>query len=218
MAVVYNVPPGPNVTLANVLANGNDAGSSSITAGSGAHTIWNGTSNYVPNASVQGLINLGANAFSAYPLKIGTDMPAAGVANYAASTDPAYKLSAYPLVPGVDVTNLGKVVAKAVATELTTTSATTVATFTPSAAGLYIIKAAVVVLTAATTVTLTATWTDPNGGALTYTWENATSLPVGTRLELPLVVTATSTAAISVSAMAGTANQVYVTAAIIEYV
>jgi hypothetical protein len=215
---VYNVPPGPNITLAAVLANGNDAGTSSITAGSGAHTIWDGTNNRVPNASVQGLVNLGANAFAGYPLHLGTDMPAAGSANYLASTDPAFKLSAYPLVPGTDVTNLSKTVAKAVETGLTTTTATTIVTFTPTATGLFLVKAVVRVITAATTLTLTLTWDDAAGTAQTYTWENATSVPIGVRLELPVIIAAGSAAAISVSATAGTANQAYISAAIEELV
>jgi hypothetical protein len=215
----YNVPPGPNVTLANVLANGNDAGTQTITAGSGAHTIWDGTNMRVPNASVQGLVNLAASAFSGYPLKVGTDLPAAGVANYAATTDPAYKLSAYPLVPGVDVTGLGKVVAKAVAVELTTTTATTIVTFTPTANGVFYVKLILSVRTAATTVTASVSWTSAGTGAAeTYTWENAASLPVGTRLELPLTIDATSATAIAGSVTAGTANQVYASASITELV
>jgi len=210
---------GPNITLASVLANGNDAGTASITANNGAVTIWQGgTTLQIPNAAVEGLKNLGANAFSGYPLKVGTDLPAAGAATYLASTDPAAKLSAYPLVPGVDITGLGKIQAKAVETELTTTTATTLVTFTPAATGLFLLKAVVRVVTAATTVTLQASWSDAAGTAQSYTWENATSLPVGIRLELPVIAAAGSAGAITVTATAGTANQVYCSAAIEELV
>jgi len=215
----YNVPPGPNITLASVLANGNDAGTASITANSGAVTIWQGGSTLqIPNTAVQALKNLGTNTFSGYPLKLGTDLPAAGAATYLASTDPAAKLSAYPLVPGVDVTNLSKTQAKAVETELTTTTATTIVTFTPTAVGLFLLKVIVRVVTAATTITLTASWYDAAGTAQTYTWENAASLPVGIRLELPVILSAGTGGAITVSATAGTANQAYVSAAIEELV
>jgi hypothetical protein len=207
------------VTLAAVLANGNDAGTASITAQSGAKTIWNGGSGQVPNAAVQGLTNLGSSTFSAYPLALGTDIPAASVKTYAASSDPAYKLSSYPLTPGTDVTNLGKVVAKAVATELTTTAATTVLTYTPTGAGVFLVRLILTVKTAVTTVTASLSWTgDSSGASETYTWENASSLPVGTRLELPLTIDATSGSAIEVSVTAGTASQVYASGSITELV
>lgn len=242
----YNVPLGAQATLSAVLANGNDAGNQSITSGNGAKTIWNGDS--VPNASVEGLVHMGANSLSGYPLVLGTDLPAAGVdhylaatdpaaklssyplslgkdipaagvANYLAATDPAAKLSAYPLVPGTDMTNLTKVVTKDIAKELTGITATTVLTFTPAADGVFIVKLALTVKTAATTVTLSASWTDPTSAtAETYTWENAESIAVGTRLELPIMFVAAANDAISISATAGTANQVYVSGSIEQLV
>lgn len=214
----YNVPAGPNVTLANVLANGADAGTATITANSGAQTIWDGTNKRVPSASVQALVNMGSSAFSAYPLAAGTDIPAKGYANYLASTDPAYKLSGYPLVPGTDVTNLGKVVAKAVETELTATTQQTVVTFTPTATGLFLVKAVVRVVTATTTLTLGLAWEDAASTSQTYTWENAASLPVGFRLELPVIIAAASGAAVAMTATAGTASQAYVSGSIEELV
>lgn len=211
----YNVPQGQTPSLASVLAVGSDAGSYSITANSGANTIWDAATKNVPQASLAGP----AASLSAYPLSIGKDIPAASVKTYAASTDPAYQLSAYPLVPGTDITNLGKIVAKAVASELTATTATTVLTYTPAASGVYEIGAALTVLTAATTVTLTAGWTDAaSGAAQTYTFENAISIPVGTRMELPLTIVASSASAITLTATAGTASQVYVSGKIIEFV
>ena len=181
---VYNVPPGPAVTLAAVLNNGNDAGTFTITARTGSNTIWNATSATVPNVSVQGNVNLGANAFSTYPLAPGTDIP-----------------------------KLESVVTKVVASQLTTTSATVITSATTSATNIYIIRTAVTVISATTTLSLSAAWTDSVSSATqTYTWENASSLPVGTRLELPVVANALSGTPISVSATAGTASQVYVNA------
>jgi len=143
----------------------------------------------IDNTKVQGLVNLGTNAFSAYPL-----------------------------VPGVDLPHVGVVRTSATATELTTTTATTIATYTPTATGLFVIQASVTVVTAATTLTLTVSWTDPSSSsAQSYTWYNATSVPVGTTLQLPVFFAAAADA-ITVSATAGTASQVYVSAEIVEVV
>ena len=98
--------------------------------------------------------------------------------------------------------------------ELTTTAATTVATFTPFAQGNFMVTAYFRVITAATTVTLTATWSD-SSGAQTYTWVNAVSEPVGSYTQLPIYVNATASA-ITITATAGTANQVYVSANIVS--
>ncbi len=248
MPASYNVPAG-TLTLAQVLANGNDCGTATITANSGAQTLWDGTNHRVPNVSVQGLKNLGSNALSAYPLAVGTDIPAASKGNYLAAADPAAKLSAYPLavgtdvghdtaagvgaiadtapaasisayplVPGADVKGISRVVAKAVETELTATTATQIATYTPTAAGIFAVKAVARIITATTTLSLSVTWDDPAGTAQTYTWENAANLPVGYRLELPVVAAAGTSAAITVSATAGTANQAYISASIEELV
>jgi hypothetical protein len=106
-------------------------------------------------------------------------------------------------------------VANASDTELTTTTATTVATFTPTAQGNFIIDAYFRVVTASTTVTLTASWTD-GSGSQTYTWVNATSEPVGSYHNAPLYLNATTGSAITITATAGTANQVYVSGTIIK--
>jgi len=63
----------------------------------------------------------------------------------------------------------------------------------------------------AATVTLAASWTDPALGPQGYTWENGTSLPVGIRFELPLVVQAQGGTAVTVTAQAGVADAVQVT-------
>ncbi|MEM3264664.1 MAG: hypothetical protein QXH07_01790 [Thermoplasmata archaeon] len=99
--------------------------------------------------------------------------------------------------------------------ELTSTTATTIATFTPSAAGNFMIMVYARVVTAATTLTLTASWTDATG-AQSYSWISSQSEPVGSYVFLPLFINSAASAAITVTATAGTANQVYVSANIIS--
>ena len=99
-------------------------------------------------------------------------------------------------------------------TELTTTTATTIATFTPTTQGNFILSVYYRVVTAATTLTLSAAW-DDGTGAQTYTWVNSTSQAVGSYTLTQLYINATTSAAISISATAGTANQVYVSGTII---
>ncbi len=120
----------------------------------------------------------------------------------------------------VSATNTGNVVAKATNTEITATTATTVLTYTPTATGQFAIKLGFSVITAETTVTITATWTDPASAAVqTYTWLSAFSAPVGTYELLPLDAIAASTAsAVAVTVTAGTASQVWVTGRIEEQV
>lgn len=106
-------------------------------------------------------------------------------------------------------------VANASDTELTATTATTLATFTPTAQGNFMVLAYYRVITAATNLTLTATW-DDGSGAQSYTWVNNTSQAVGSYHTAPLYINATTAAAITVTATAGTANQIYASATIIE--
>lgn len=198
----------------------NEAGIQNDNSGTLVAVINADTSNGTVNSTkVEALVHMGASSFSAYPLVVGTDLPAASIHTYAAAADPAYKLSAYPLVPGVDVTNTNKIVAAALAEELTVTTPVTVATYVPTASGIYDIDCSVTIMTAATDLTLQATWTDPSSGsAETYTWYNAQSVAVGTVAQLPLKAIACAADAISVTATAGTANQAYVTTKITERV
>ncbi len=96
--------------------------------------------------------------------------------------------------------------------ELTTTSQTTIATYTPSTQGNYTLKVYARVITAATTLTLTANWTDASG-VQSYSWVNAASEAVGSYTFLPIYINSLADA-ITISATAGTANQVYVSASI----
>ena len=100
-------------------------------------------------------------------------------------------------------------------TELTTTSATTIATFTPSAQGNFMVMVYYVVTTATTSLTLTATWADSFGSRI-YSWVAGTNEAVGAYAKMPLYINAVTTNPITVSATAGTANQVYVSASIIQ--
>ena len=102
-------------------------------------------------------------------------------------------------------------VASAYETELTTTSATTILSFTPAANGGFEVESYFRVQTAATTVTLTYSWTDA-GGAQTFDEVPATSEAVGPYPRRNRTIAATTAGPISVVATAGTANQVFVSA------
>src|SRR5579875_2855401 len=61
---------------------------------------------------------------------------------------PAQRLSAYPLVPGTDITNMLKTVVSSPETELTGTTATVIATYTPAANGQFLVLVKFTVKTA----------------------------------------------------------------------
>jgi hypothetical protein len=104
--------------------------------------------------------------------------------------------------------------------QLTSTSATTVASLTPSVQGNYSVRVYYRVVTAPTNVTITVTYTDGSGAetvyALTQSGQqlNALSQNPGSYVTQSMFFNATNTSAITVSATAGTANQVYVSATI----
>jgi len=104
-------------------------------------------------------------------------------------------------------------VASAINTEITTTTATNIITYNNGAQiqGL-IAWLTLDVITAATTVTASITWTNPNTGQQTYTWENAASISVGTRVELPVSILVSANSTVTITITAGTANQVFATA------
>lgn len=109
---------------------------------------------------------------------------------------------------------IGAIVARAYDSELTTTSATTIVSFTPATNGPFNIEGYVAVTTAATTITLQYLWDDPHLGAQTYSIINAVSEAVDTYPLALTTVSASTLAPIQVIATAGTANQVYVTSII----
>jgi len=95
---------------------------------------------------------------------------------------------------------------------LADTTLDTILTLTPEAPGLFEVRVYGRVITATTTVTVEVTYTDA-GGAQTATLVNAVAEPVGPLLVAPAVIASTA-AAIAVKAQAGTASQVYLSAAI----
>ena len=99
--------------------------------------------------------------------------------------------------------------------EVTGTVAQTIASFTPTASGNFIVFVYFRVTTAATTVTLAISWADVTG-AQSNTVVSAVSEPVGSYTIAPLYINATTAAAIAVSCTAGTANQVYVSGTIMN--
>lgn len=99
-------------------------------------------------------------------------------------------------------------------TQLTTTSSTTVVTFTPATQGNYLINIYYRVITATTTLTMTLTWTD-GSGAQTSNILISSSQGVGSIAVSPTYINST-TSAITLSATAGTANQVFVSATILR--
>jgi hypothetical protein len=101
----------------------------------------------------------------------------------------------------------------AVETLLTTTAATAVATATPQNEGLYPVQVYFRVSTAATTVTVTITYTSPTG-AQTLTLVDAVTEPVGDYSLPAQPVLSVAGQPITVNVTAGTANQVHASAAI----
>lgn len=95
--------------------------------------------------------------------------------------------------------------------KLTSTSATTVASFTPTANKNFLVMVYLRVLTAATNVTVTVTYADA-GGAVTNTLWPTQSLGVQS-WSLPILpINAVAGTAIVVTVTAGTINQVYASA------
>ncbi|NMP22202.1 hypothetical protein [Sulfobacillus harzensis] len=109
-----------------------------------------------------------------------------------------------PLVPDRNIRTL-----------LDTTNATDVLTWTPAVTGLFLLVLSLNVKTAATDVTVSVSYTDPDTGATTVTLVNDVSEPVGIT-PVNGVITAQAGQAITVSVTAGTANQVRVAGALLE--
>lgn len=96
--------------------------------------------------------------------------------------------------------------------QLTSTSATNVITYTPSAAGNFVVWVYYRIATAATVLGITCTYTDA-GGSQTKTILSSASQAVGSYTCTPLFISSTASA-ITVTATAGTANNAYISAAI----
>lgn len=141
--------------------------------------------------TMSGAIAMGANKIT-------------GIANGSASTDAA----AFGQIPAPSV------LATATETELTTTGATNVVTYTPSSAGNFEIGIYFRVVTATTTVTVTVTWTDVTG-AQTLTLLNGVSEVTGSYAMTKFMINSAASDAITVTFTAGTSNQVYASASIV---
>ena len=99
--------------------------------------------------------------------------------------------------------------------ELTTTGSTTIVTYTPTSAGNFWIAVYFRVVTGTTAVTVAATWTDVSGSQ-TLTLLNAVSKVTGSYAMVGFLVNSIASNAITVSITAGTANQVYGSASILQ--
>ena len=97
---------------------------------------------------------------------------------------------------------------------LTTTSPITVASYTPGNSGDFAVYVYYRVITAPTTLSITLTWTD-DSGAQSMTVIPTSSQSVGSESVAPIYITADAYDAITVSATAGTSNQVYVSSSIL---
>ena len=92
--------------------------------------------------------------------------------------------------------------------KITTTAQTTILSFTAPKTGLYSVSVAVAVLTASTTLTAQATWTDPDGGAATYTFANAVNEAVGVYTFGQRTACVKGGTVVNLNITAGTANQI----------
>lgn len=116
--------------------------------------------------------------------------------------DDGYAVRTYPTI--IDNTNL----------ELTTLLATNVVTYTPPATGDYVIYIYYRVITGATVTQINVSWTD-SSGAQTFAALVSGSQVIGSYMLAPIYITATSSGAITVQALASTINQVFVSASIL---
>lgn len=96
--------------------------------------------------------------------------------------------------------------------QLTTTGATTVTTFTPAAQANLVVWVYFRVITASTNVQIDVTYTD-GSGAQTYSVQPSALKGVGSYSCVPVYINSTA-AAITVTATAGTANQVFVSSSV----
>jgi len=102
----------------------------------------------------------------------------------------------------------------AIETELTGTGSVVVATYTPGSGANVLVSSYFRVVTGATAVTITITWTDVTG-AQTITILNAATMSIGSYALAPVLIDSAASSAVAVNFTAGTANQVYASASII---
>jgi hypothetical protein len=187
---------GSTNTLTNI-ANGSLVNSSvTVTAGTGL--------------SGGGSVALGASVTLSLP----NTGPGAGAIGGGTSFINSITLDAQGRVTAATTGAPAPLGARTVDQQLTTTSATTVATYTPgSTKGLWVALYYRVAV-ASTNVTITVSWTDATG-AQSYTALPTTSQATGSYVLVPIFIVSTN-AAVTVQFTAGTANQVFASAAITE--
>lgn len=120
----------------------------------------------------------------------------------------------YPPGQGLISSLSPRVVSSVVNEVIASTAATKILTYTPGGTEALRISIGLAIVTAATMLTATITWTDPNAGAQSYSWYSAQNVSVGTPIQLPVMILAASDDQVSINVTAGTANQVFVTALI----
>jgi hypothetical protein len=98
---------------------------------------------------------------------------------------------------------------------LTTTAATNVISYPPSAPGNFLVCVSARVITASTNITVEVDYTDAGGAQVNMLYPLA-SVPVGTHmLNFPLFIHVVAGASIVVKITAGTANQVYISSSLV---
>lgn len=110
--------------------------------------------------------------------------------------------------------NISAEKANAFDTQLTTTSATTIINFTPTANRNHVVYVYYRVANATTNVTIVLNWTD-NAGSQNMTILPTTSTAVGSYSVSPVYIQATTAGAITVVVTAGTANNIFISSTII---
>jgi len=203
-----NYGVGGSVSIFGGASGGGNISGGSITIDSGAKS-GSGTSAITVGASNATSIGVGNNSASTTitgTFFIGSFQinPSGAVANQSL----VYNGTAF-----VPVYVSQEVGSKSTDLQLTTTLATTVATFTPSTSSNYVVYIYYRVVTASTNLTLTLTWTD-GSGAQSDTIIPLASQTVGSYIIHPTYINSTANT-ITVSATAGTANNIYVSANIL---
>lgn len=194
----YDTPP-TTLTAANThMANTSNPHSVTATQAGAIPTTVEGVANGVATLDSAGKVPL--TQLGNVPLPANATASATGLVEVAAAPT-----SGVPIVLSQ--------VASAKETQITGTSAQTLATYTPTASGNFEARASFRVVTGATNVTITVGYTSA-GGAQTYTALNAQACAVGEYSIVPFAFNAVAGSAITIKITASVANQVYASAGI----
>jgi len=127
------------------------------------------------------------------------------------STSGTVKVAQAP--PAGGSATVSDILAGSIEQTLSSTAATQIFTLTPLANGRFALWLTAGVITAATEVTATLTWTNARG-AQTYNFWNADTLPVADNAAVPYFFSATTAGPITLTVTAGTASQVAITSSL----